>query len=76
MGVIDRYIFRTTFVAFLLVLVSLTAFIWITQVLREIDLMTNQGQTILTFVGMTGLLIPPWCSSSRRSRSWFRLPIP
>ena len=26
--------------------------------LREIDLMTNQRQTILTFIGITGLLIP------------------
>jgi lipopolysaccharide export system permease protein len=55
---IDRYIFRTTFGAFALILISLTAFIWITQALREIDLMTNQGQTILVFIGMTGLLIP------------------
>jgi lipopolysaccharide export system permease protein len=55
---IDRYVFRTTLGAFLLVLVSLTLFIWITQALREIDLMTNQGQTILVFIAMTGLLIP------------------
>jgi len=55
---IDRYLFRTTFGAFLLVLISLTAIIWITHALRDIDLMTNQGQTILTFLGITGLLIP------------------
>lgn len=55
---IDRYIFRTTFGAFALIVISLTAFIWITQALREIDLMTNQGQTILVFIAMTGLLIP------------------
>src|SRR5207248_9581623 len=55
---IDRYIFRTTFGAFLLILVSLTGIIWITHALREIDLITNQGQTILVFVGITGLLIP------------------
>ena len=55
---IDRYIFRTTFGAFLLILVSLTGIIWITHALREIDLITNQGQTILVFLGITGLLIP------------------
>src|SRR5207244_5364511 len=55
---IDRYIFRTTLGAFLLVLVSLTGIIWITQALREIDLVTNQGQTILVFLGITALLIP------------------
>src|SRR5436305_15047878 len=54
----DRYIFRTTFGAFLLILISLTAVIWLTHALREIDLMTSQKQTILTFIGITGLLIP------------------
>ena len=58
MGSIGRYIFRTTFGAFLMVLVSLTAVIWMTQALRDIDLMTNQGQTILVFLGITGLIIP------------------
>ena len=58
MGSIGRYIFRTTFGAFLVILVSLTLVIWITQALRDIDLMTNQGQTILVFVGITGLIIP------------------
>ncbi len=58
MGSINRYIFRTTFGAFAVVLVSLTAVIWVTQALRDIDLMTNQGQTILVFVGITGLIIP------------------
>jgi lipopolysaccharide export system permease protein len=58
MGSIDRYIFRTCISAFVLVLVSLTAVIWLTNALRDIDLMTNQGQTILAFIGITGLLIP------------------
>lgn len=58
MGSIDSYIFRTTFGAFLLVLASLTGVIWITQALRGIDLMTSQGQTILVFIGFTGLAIP------------------
>jgi lipopolysaccharide export system permease protein len=58
MGSIDRYIFRTTLASFALVLVSLTGVIWITQALRGIDLMTSQGQTILTFLGITSLVIP------------------
>ena len=58
MGSIGRYIFRTTFGAFLLVLVSLTAAIWLTQALRDVDLMTSQGQTILVFIGITSLVIP------------------
>lgn len=58
MGSIDRYIFRTVLASFVVVLVSLTGVIWITQALRGIDLMTSQGQTILTFLGVTGLAIP------------------
>lgn len=58
MDSISRYIFRTTFGAFAVVLVSLTAVIWVTQALRDIDIMTNQGQTILVFIGITGLIIP------------------
>jgi lipopolysaccharide export system permease protein len=58
MGSIDRYIFRTTFAAFLMILFSLTGVIWITQALRGIDLMTSRGQTIVTFLGVTGLAIP------------------
>src|SRR3984893_13716760 len=58
MGSIGRYIFRTTLGAFLVVLVSVTTLMWITQALRDIDLMTNQGQGLLTFVGLTALIIP------------------
>ncbi|MFB6449476.1 LPS export ABC transporter permease LptF [Bradyrhizobium tunisiense] len=58
MGSIDKYIFRTTLASFALILVSLTGVIWITQALRGIDLMTSQGQTILTFLGITSLVVP------------------
>jgi lipopolysaccharide export system permease protein len=58
MGRIDRYIFRTSFGAFVLILVSLTAVIWLTHALRDIDLVTSQGQTILVFIGLTGLIVP------------------
>jgi lipopolysaccharide export system permease protein len=58
MGSIDRYIFRTTLASFVLVLVSLTGVIWITQALRDIDLMTSERQTIITFLGITSLVIP------------------
>jgi lipopolysaccharide export system permease protein len=58
MGSIGRYIFRTTLGAFLVVLISVTALMWITQALRDVDVMTNQGQGVLTFVGVTALIIP------------------
>jgi lipopolysaccharide export system permease protein len=58
MGSIGRYIFSTTLAAFVLVCVTLTLLMWITQAMRDFDLMTDQGQNFLTFVGITGLLIP------------------
>ena len=58
MSAIDGYIVRATLLAFLLIVVSLTGVIWITQALRGIDLMTGQGQSILVFLGVTGLAIP------------------
>lgn len=58
MGSISRYIFRTTFGSFLVVLISLTAVIWVTQALRDVDIMTSQGQSVLVFIGITGLIIP------------------
>jgi lipopolysaccharide export system permease protein len=58
MGSIDRYVFRTILSAFVLILTSLTAVIWITQILRRIDIITNQGQTTLAFLAITGRLVP------------------
>lgn len=57
-GAIDAYIIRIIMTSFAIVLVSLTGVIWVTQALRGIDLMTSQGQTILVFIGITGLAIP------------------
>jgi lipopolysaccharide export system permease protein len=58
MGSIGRYIFRTTFGVFLVVLVSVTTLMWMTQAMRNIDLITNQGQSVFVFIGLTGLIIP------------------
>lgn len=58
MGSIDRYVVRTTFGAFVMVLASLTSVIWVTQALRDIDIVTNQKQAVFTFIGLTLLLIP------------------
>ena len=58
MGSIGRYVFRTTMSAFAIVLVSLTVVIWFTQAMRDFDLITAQRQTLLVFVGITGLIVP------------------
>jgi lipopolysaccharide export system permease protein len=58
MGSLERYIFRQAMVAFFAGLFVLTLVVWITQVLRQLDLVTNSGQTIALFVLMTSLGIP------------------
>jgi lipopolysaccharide export system permease protein len=58
MGSIGRYVFRATMGAFLITLVSLTVVIWFTQAMRDFDLITSQRQTLLVFVGITGMIIP------------------
>jgi len=58
MGSIGRYVFRTTMGAFLITLVSLTVVMWFTQAMREFDLITNQRQTLVVFLGITGLGVP------------------
>ena len=57
-GLIERYVFRMAFFACVLGIIVLTAVIWVTQALRELDLMTSKGQTILMFLAITGLSIP------------------
>ena len=58
MTLIERYILRIAFTAFAACLVALTGVIWITQALRELDLLTGKGQTILVFLTVTGLSLP------------------
>jgi len=55
---IERYVLRTATTAFLTGLVVLIGVIWITQALRQIDLLTSKGQTILIFLLMTTLALP------------------
>jgi lipopolysaccharide export system permease protein len=58
MILVERYIFKTVFVAFLAVALALTSVIWVTQALRELDLMTSQGQSILVFLTFNLLSLP------------------
>ena len=58
MNQIERYIFRIALGAFLAGLIGLTGTIWVTQALRELDLITAKGQTLLIFLFVTGLSLP------------------
>ena len=55
---LERYLFKTAGAAFLVSLVTLTAIVWVTGALKEIDLMTAKGQTLLDFFSITGLGLP------------------
>lgn len=58
MGLIERYIFRRALVAFLATLTVLTGVVWVTQALRQLDLVTAKGQAIGAFLAITGLALP------------------
>ena len=58
MTLLFRYIFRIAAAAFVMTLAVLTAVIWLSQALREFDLMTAKGQSVLIFLMVTGLSIP------------------
>jgi lipopolysaccharide export system permease protein len=58
MSLIERYVFRLALVAFLAALGGLTGVIWVTQVLRDFDLLTTKGQSLLIFLMATGLVVP------------------
>jgi len=58
MTLVERYIFKTVTAAFLAICLALTAVIWVTQALRELDLITGQGQSLLVFLVFNLLSLP------------------
>jgi lipopolysaccharide export system permease protein len=58
MSLVSRYIFRQTASALVMILVSLTLIVWLTSVLRELKLLTSQGQGFVVFLQITSLAIP------------------
>ena len=55
---LDRYILKIATVAAIVLLVGLTSVIWVTQALREVDLITGKGQTVVIFFTVTLLSLP------------------
>jgi lipopolysaccharide export system permease protein len=55
---LSRYIFRQSAGALVLILVSLTSVVWIAVALRQLELLTSQGQDAARFLAMTTLAIP------------------
>jgi lipopolysaccharide export system permease protein len=58
MKVVERYIMRRAFVLFMGTLLWTLAIVWTTQVLARIDLVTDSGQSALTFFQVASLIIP------------------
>jgi len=58
MPLIERYIFRRTTYAVVLTLGGLVATLWLTQVMRELDVVTAKGQAIWVFLLITFLSLP------------------
>jgi lipopolysaccharide export system permease protein len=56
--ILSRYIFWQAAGALILILVSLTTVVWIAVALRQLELMTSQGQDVTRFLIMTALAIP------------------
>lgn len=58
MNLIGRYIFRRMLAAFLLSLGGLAGTVWLSQALRQLDLITSKGQNIVVFLQVSGLIFP------------------
>lgn len=58
MNVIESYIFRRAFFIFTTALAWTLAIVWTTQVLDQIDLVTTNGQSVLSFLELATLILP------------------
>ncbi|MEO1542896.1 MAG: LptF/LptG family permease, partial [Pseudomonadota bacterium] len=58
MSIFFSYIFRQAASALLIILLSLGGVVWIALALKQLNVVTSQGQNALTFVTMTTLALP------------------
>jgi lipopolysaccharide export system permease protein len=58
MTLFGRYVFRQVANAFLVILLTLTAIVWLATALRQLDLIISQGQGLLLFLKLTLLSLP------------------
>src|SRR5690606_34460259 len=58
MSTFSRYLLRQVAAALLLILLSLSGVVWIALALRELDLVTSQGQDTWVLFIMTTLAVP------------------
>lgn len=58
MKTLERYIFRRAVLVFFMAMAAMAGVVWATQALRQLDLVTSKGQTIVQFIGITMLAMP------------------
>jgi len=58
MPLMERYILKRVAIAFAMTLGALVGVLWMTQILRELDVVTAKGQTIWVFFLLTILAMP------------------
>ncbi|MTI42313.1 lipopolysaccharide export system permease protein [Roseibium hamelinense] len=58
MKTLERYIIRRSAYVFAMTIAALTGVVWATQALRQLDLVTSKGQTIVDFIAITMLAMP------------------
>lgn len=58
MNIIQRYVFRQAANAVLLILLSLSGVVWIAIALRQLNVVTSQGQDVWMLIQMTTLALP------------------
>jgi lipopolysaccharide export system permease protein len=58
MTIFGRYLFRQSAGALLLILLSLSGVVWIALALRELNIVTSNGQDMMTFLKITTLTLP------------------
>jgi lipopolysaccharide export system permease protein len=57
-AIFDRYMFRQAAGALVLILLSLSGVVWIALALRQLNVVTSEGQSTTTFLMMTTLALP------------------
>jgi lipopolysaccharide export system permease protein len=68
MKLIERYIFRRAVIMFLATLLPLLGITWTTQALTNVNLVTDNGQSVLAFAKVATLIRLPSSRSSCRLR--------
>lgn len=58
MKLVERYIFQKAAGAAIMTFVALGTMVWLSQALRQFDLVTANGQTVWTFFYVSALLVP------------------